>query len=110
MQWEMVFRFGVAALATWRVSYLLVRDDGPWKWFERLRKNLGNGILGQLVRCVPCTSLWVALPFAEFVGGSWSERVVVWLALSGVATWIDVATRPPFEWQPLADEPPPPPA
>lgn len=104
MVWQQVFRFVIAALATWRISFLLAREDGPWQILLRLRKAGGEGNFGRLLRCVKCTSLWVAVPLAFFVGGTWTELAVVWLALSGVASLIDEATRPPFEWQESRDE------
>lgn len=99
MVWQTVFRFVLAALATWRLSFLLAREAGPGKVFERLRSAAGTTVLGSLLRCVKCVSLWVAAPFALFVEGTWSELLVIWLALSGVSALIDELTRPPFEWQ-----------
>jgi hypothetical protein len=99
MHWRVVFHFVLAALATWRISFFLAREAGPWNVLTRLRQAAGDGVVGQLLRCVKCVSLWMALPLAWFVGGTWTELAVVWLALSGVASLIDEATRPPFEWQ-----------
>jgi hypothetical protein len=93
-----LFRFLLAALATWRLAFLLVREDGPGHIFARLRNRLGNGFLGQLLGCVKCVGLWVSIPFAFFVGGDWIELVVMWLALSGVTALIDEWTHLPFEW------------
>ena len=88
-----LFRFVLAALATWRVAFLVAREDGPGKAFARLRR------LGGPLACVKCASVWAAAPFAFFVGRDWVEWLVSWLALSGAASLIDEATRPPFEWQ-----------
>jgi hypothetical protein len=52
-----------------------------------------------LVGCVKCAGVWVAVPFTFFVGGTWIERIVVWLAIAGVIALIDEWTRPPFEWK-----------
>lgn len=100
----MAFRFALSALAVWRVSFLVAREDGPWNSLTRLRRGLGRGALGKLFGCVKCLSVWVAIPFAFFVGGEWVERLVVWLALSGVASLIDEWTRPPFEWKEAPDD------
>ena len=94
-----MFRFLLAALATWRLAFLLAREDGPGRVFAHLRVKLGSGFFGQLFGCVKCISLWVSIPFTFFVGGNWIELVVIWLALSGVTALIDEWTRPPFEWQ-----------
>ena len=96
---HIAFRFVLAALATWRVAFLLAREDGPGHVFARWRSRLGTGFLGELLSCVKCVGVWVAIPFTFFVGGAWLELLVVWLALAGVTALIDEWTRPPFEFQ-----------
>src|SRR5437016_2834288 len=34
------FRFLLAALAVWRVTHMLVREDGPWEILVRFRRGL----------------------------------------------------------------------
>jgi len=92
------FRFLIAALASWRVSFLLARERGPWQIFTRLRRGT-VGVTGELLACVKCVGLWVAIPFTFFVRGSGWEWVVIWLALAGSVALIDEWTRQPFEWQ-----------
>jgi hypothetical protein len=92
------FRFLIAALATWRLAFLLARERGPWDIFVRVRRAVGSGFGGELFKCVKCVGLWLAIPFAFFVRGDWVELVVIWLALAGVTALIDEWTRPPFEW------------
>ena len=92
------FRFLIAALATWRVAFLVARERGPYQVFARLRGWAGHGAFADLLTCVKCVGLWVAIPFAFFVRGDWAELIVVWLALAGVTALIDESTRPPFEW------------
>lgn len=56
-------------LATWRVSALLVYEDGPWAVFTRLRTLIGippeggriEGFLPLLFSCIWCISPWVAV-------------------------------------------------
>ena len=98
------FRFVLAALAAWRLSFLLAREDGPGRVLARLRAALSRGPLRGGAGCVKCVSVWVALPLAFFVGGTWAELVVTWLALSGVAALVDEWTKPPFEWRDAAEE------
>jgi hypothetical protein len=93
------FRFSVAALATWRLAFLLARERGPRDVLVHFRRAIGHGVFGDLFTCVKCLGLWVAIPFAFFVRGDWIELVVIWLALAGVTALIDEWTRPPFEWR-----------
>jgi hypothetical protein len=80
-----LLRFGVAALATWRLTHLLASEDGPADVIARVRERLGESELGELMDCFHCTSIWVAMPFALCVAKRPASRVAVWLALSGAA-------------------------
>jgi hypothetical protein len=89
----MKFRFGVAALATWRLTHLLVREDGPADAIARTREWLGESRLGALMDCFYCTSMWVAIPFAFYAAKKPAGRLAAWLALSGVACLIDESMK-----------------
>ena len=95
--WHVTVRFALSALAVYRASLLVAREDGPWDAFRRLRSAAKGTMVGRLVACVNCLSIWIALPLALFVGTSWVERVIAWWALSGAAVLMDRATRDPFE-------------
>ncbi|MGH9383441.1 MAG: DUF1360 domain-containing protein [Vicinamibacterales bacterium] len=81
-------------LATWRVTHLIVAEDGPWDIVARLRRLAGAGVLGQLMDCFYCASLWVAIPIALWIGDDGAARVVIWLALSGGAALLERAVPP----------------
>ena len=86
---KFLFRFGVAALATWRVTHLLAREDGPAAAIARVREGLGDSQLGELMDCFKCASVWVAIPFALYAARKPADRVVAWLALSGAACLLE---------------------
>jgi hypothetical protein len=69
----------------WRVTHLLHAEDGPFDLVFKVRKSIGDGFLGSLMDCFYCLSLWVALPLGLFIGSSWLERILQWLALSAGA-------------------------
>ena len=102
--WDAVFRFLLAALAAWRVSHLLASEDGPWELFARLRRRLGPGVLGKLMDCFECISIWTSVPFALFLHPSPSEFVVVWLAISGAACLLERAQPEPVLIERLPSE------
>jgi hypothetical protein len=92
MQW---YWFLLGSLATWRITHLLAAEDGPWKIFSRLRASLEKTLLGDLVSCFYCLSVWIAFPFALLIASPWRERILLWLALSGAAILIEqLAHRP----------------
>jgi hypothetical protein len=85
---------GIGVLAVWRVTHLVVAEDGPWNIVARLRLAAGHGFWGQLMDCFYCASLWVALPVALGVGTDWVERLLLWPATSGGAILLERLTSP----------------
>lgn len=101
------FHFFIYALAIWRLSNLLVYEDGPWLMFEHLRLRLGlqppefpemprqtdppNKMPGSLLACLWCISITVAVFFV--VVYAINRNVAFWmalpLALSAVACLLD---------------------
>jgi hypothetical protein len=75
----------LAALAAWRLTHLFHVEDGPFRVFDRLRGLMRKLGLGELMDCFYCVSLWMASPFALWLGVGWVERAVLWLALSAAA-------------------------
>lgn len=82
-------RFAFASLATWRVTHLLAAEDGPADVVLRLRARLGKGLLGELMDCFNCMSVWVAGPLTLTVTRRRPAVPLVWLALSGSACLLE---------------------
>lgn len=82
-------RFLLAVLATWRVTHLMTREDGPAEMIFRLRRRMGAGFWGQLMDCFLCFSLFVAAAMAFFVASHPAAWVVSWLAISGGACLLE---------------------
>jgi hypothetical protein len=89
--WSPWFRLTTAVLATWRVAHLIAREDGPFDLIVRLRVRAGAGVVGRLMDCPYCLSLWIAAPLASFVGRTPVTWVVAWLAISGGASLLERA-------------------
>jgi hypothetical protein len=85
-------RFLVGALATWRVTHLLVEEDGPAEVVVRLRRRAGDGWVGSAMDCFYCLSVWTAAPVAAAVARRPREAPLTWLALSGAACLLERAT------------------
>ncbi len=82
----------VASLANWRITHALWGEDGPWDLFARTRTLAGAGVLGRILDCFYCLSLWLALPFAPFVSESPVGMAIAWLAISGAAILLERVT------------------
>jgi hypothetical protein len=81
-----VGRLVLAALTVWRVTHLITLEDGPLDAVARVRRRLGDGVLGELSDCFACTSIWVAAPVAAALRPPrTSELALSWLGLSGAA-------------------------
>ncbi len=81
-------------LAVWRITHLLHAEDGPWNVLGKFRLRLGAGVLGQMLDCFYCASVWIALPVAWVIGDTPGERLLLWPALSGAAALLQRATTP----------------
>jgi hypothetical protein len=93
--WSLWFRLVIAVLATWRVAHLVAREDGPFDIIVQLRRRAGSSVIGQLMDCPYCLSLWVAVPFAFMLGGTLLTWCAAWLAISGGASLLErYAERP----------------
>ncbi|MFV0374839.1 hypothetical protein [Microbacterium sp.] len=78
----------VGALATWRLSRLLVAEDGPGGVIVRLRAAVDRTPARGMLDCFGCTSVWVGLGIAALLGRR--AAVVTGLALSGAAWFAEL--------------------
>ncbi len=83
------YRFTLGALATWRLTHLLNAEDGPGQVFVRIRRAAGEGVLGQLLDCFYCLSLWIAAPLALALGRTWPERLLLITGFSAAAILLE---------------------
>jgi hypothetical protein len=97
----MVWKFVLAVLATWRVTHLLASEDGPADIIVRFRVLLGQSIVGKLMDCFNCLSLWIAALAALFVSRGPLEWLFCWLALSGGACLLERWGQEPVVIRPM---------
>lgn len=96
-----IVAFVIAALATWRVSHLIAKEEGPFHLFGRWRALVGDHAVGELFTCFQCLSLWVGAGLALLAGLTWKETALLTLALSGAACLMNRLGSEPFVIQPL---------
>ena len=82
------------ALAAWRLTHLLADEDGPADLVLRLRSVLGDSVLGRMMDCFHCLSLWVAAPLALLFSTELLNWLIAWLGLSGAACLLERCGRP----------------
>ena len=83
------YLFLLSVLCVWRITHLFHAEDGPWDLLARLRRLAGNGVLGRMMDCFYCLSLWVSLPVALLVPATRLERLLWWPALSAGAILLE---------------------
>ena len=95
-------------LATWRIAHLVAYEDGPANTIARARARAGTGLLGELMDCFNCLSLWAAAPLALAVAPRRRDAAATWLALSGAACLLERVTSTDERggWNVLWEEPP----
>jgi hypothetical protein len=84
--------FIINALAVWRLTHLIGKEDGPFDILCHIRQKAGAGFFGSLLDCFYCLSVWIALPFGIWLGQNMTEKILLWLALSGAACLLEQAT------------------
>lgn len=85
--------FLLCSLATWRLTHLVVAEDGPWEVIVRIRAWFGDSVVGQAMDCFYCSSVWLAMPFAFVIADDFAGWLVSWLAISGAASLLEQATN-----------------
>src|SRR5512139_1119882 len=100
-EWGFWPRFVLAVLAAWRVSHSLAKEDGPADFIARIRTRFNNGLLGKLMDCVYCLSLWVAAPMAFYVSRKPIDLLLSWLAISGAVCLLERMNQEPVVIEPL---------
>jgi len=88
--------------AVWRITHLLNAEDGPFGVFARLRQFVGKDFWGALLDCFYCLSVWIAAPFAYWLGDGWKEKFLLWPALSAGAILVERLTSNRQEKEPPA--------
>jgi len=96
-------RLVLASLATWRLTHLLVREDGPAELIARVRTALDGSPWGRALGCFYCTSLWVAAPLSLWVSVRSADAWIAWLALSAAACLVERIGQPDVVVQPVAE-------
>ena len=96
-------KFALGVLATWRVTHLLAKEDGPADSLARLRARLGNRSAGELMDCFECLSIWIAAPVSLLVCRESVNRLLAWLALSGATCLLERVVQEPVIIQPMPE-------
>lgn len=87
-------RLIILILATWRLTSLVLREDGPWKLFVHLRTILGRTDVGiGALSCFWCLSVWIGTLLSLLSLWGYGHLVMLPLALSAAAIGMEKVTH-----------------
>lgn len=76
------FTFLLCALAVYRLSLLISKEDGPAWIFRKLRRAVpAHSSAKKGITCQLCVSVWMAIPVASFQLGH--DSLPHWLQITG---------------------------
>ena len=87
------------SFGVYRISQLLVLDDGPFQLFKRFRRYLGiiaaeepgpglKWSIAELFRCTFCIGFWLALIPAAMFAHNVAEFIAIWFGVAGIQTYL----------------------
>lgn len=94
-----VFAFVLACLAVYRLSRMVIAEDGPFDVFGRIRWLVykdprKHGWVQKGFSCVLCVSFWISWPIALLLPfGNWQTYVLSALGSAGVVLLIQKVVR-----------------
>lgn len=101
--------YALAALAAWRLTYMVYQEDGPGDVFQHFRElfieytvlKTGYTVtkpknwIGKMLLCFYCTSMWTVIPVVIYLVWltDWRLLPLEWFAMSGAAIIIELIRR-----------------
>ena len=82
-------KYFVLVIVVWRLTHLLTSEDGPFEVIIKIRKLLGATILGDLMDCFYCASVWIGMVAGIYAGATIHEIVILTLYYSGASMIIN---------------------
>lgn len=103
----------VLSLIVWYISNMIRYEDGPLGVFSKLQDFVftkftkgvvPSGVLGalgylgfQALTCFSCTVTVISGGLSALTQDGWTRFVIIWLAVSGLARFMDYLVMPPQE-------------
>lgn len=102
----------VGSLAAWRLTSLMIEEDGPFDILSRARDNLCNRFdtIDRLLGCFWCASVWsaalISLLICVLTRGNLIEWLIYTLSISCLAILVDeLLPKPEGTWPGQAQKP-----
>lgn len=84
----------IGSLATWRVSHMIAKENGPLAIFARFRAYLAKnqkriGGLFDMVSCIQCLSVYIGAVAAPWAAGGPLEWILYTFAFSALSVILE---------------------
>ena len=89
-------KYFIMTIIVWRITHLLVVEDGPLDIIIKLRKALGTNFLNKLLSCFYCSSVWIGFGGAALASAQLKEIIALSLYYSGLAILLERMTNKTF--------------
>ena len=89
-------KYLLLVIIVWRVTHLLRAEDGPFDLLLKIRNILGKSVIGTMVGCFYCLSIWVGLAAACIEGDTLREIIILTLYYSGASLLLEKLTNKEF--------------
>jgi Protein of unknown function (DUF1360) len=89
-------KYFILVIVVWRITHLIVLEDGPFDLIIKIRKLAGNSFFGKLMDCFYCLSIWVGLGVAIFTSANVEMIIVLTLYYSGASLLLEKLTNKNF--------------
>ena len=101
LQFSPIVWFILLAFASFRLSWMIARQDGPFGTFEEIRNQFGKRVqtgkiywmtLSEFVNCPLCLGVWVSaiLLIAVIFPAIVIKLIILWLAVSGLQSFLSL--------------------
>ncbi|MCB4364231.1 hypothetical protein KIH07_10830 [Hydrogenophaga taeniospiralis] len=85
------FEAVLSVLAVWRLARLVARERGPFDLVSRLHAAVAGTPLADGLACVHCLAVWLAVLPAAVLAPGWAAWLLLWLAMAGGASAVELA-------------------
>lgn len=95
---SLIVKYAILVVVVWRLTHLISQEDGPFDIIIRVRKLFGNSVIGKLMDCFYCLSVWIGCGVAFYAGweGGAEEIIILTFYYSGASLLLEKLTNKNF--------------
>ncbi len=91
-----LLKYFVMVIVVWRLTHLISTEDGPFDLIIKIRKLMGSSIIGKLMDCFYCLSIWIGFFIALYASENLAEIIILTFYYSGASILLEKITNKNF--------------